>query len=170
MIDRCIKGRFVIAEDVECADGTEIHDMTVIKHSVIGKDNKIWNFVNIYNTTIGEDNTIGSFVEISGTTIGNHCKIEAGTFIPKGVTIHNNVFIGPNVVFTNDRFPRAIGEWKIYPTVVEDDVSIGANCTILPGIILGQGCLIGAGSVVTESVDPFTLVAGKKAMPRRKLQ
>lgn len=169
-LDRCLKGRFVVVEDVKIEDGSEIHDYSVIKHCTIGKNTKIWNFVNLFNCTIGNDNVIGSFTEIGNAKIGDFCKIETGTFIPKGVTIGNRVFIGPNVTFTNDIFPKSTGNWSITPTIIEDDVSIGANCTILPGITLGEGCLIAAGSTVTRSVKPFTLVMGKKAKPKRKLK
>lgn len=84
--------------------------------------------------------------------IGNDCRIQAFAFIPNGVEIGDDVFIGPHVCFTNDKRPSSDGDWQQLTTVIEDGVSIGANCTILPGITLGEGCRIGAGSVVTKSV------------------
>ena len=90
---------------------------------------------------------IGDKVEI-----GDGSKIQAFAFIPNGVTIGKNVFVGPHVCFTNDKFPKAQGDWKQLETIVEDDVSIGANSTILPGITLHKGCRIAAHSVVTKDV------------------
>lgn len=95
--------------------------------------------------------------------IGGGCKIQAFTFIPTGVSIGNNVFIGPRVTFTNDKYPP--GEWS--KTIVEDFVSIGAGAIILPGITLGRGCMIGAGAVVTKSVPAGEVWVGN---PARKLK
>jgi acetyltransferase-like isoleucine patch superfamily enzyme len=166
MIDRCIKGRFIIAEDVDCADGTEIHDMTVIKHSTIGTRNKIWNFVNIYNSTIGEDNTISSFVEIGGSKIGSHNKIEAMTFIPIGVTIGNYCFIGPGVRVANDKYPKVSDNqwsWTVGEVKIGDYVSIGIGSTILPGVTIGEHSFIAAGSLVASDVPPHSFAMGRPA-------
>jgi len=166
MIDRCIKGKFVVAEDVDCADGTEIHDMTVIKHSTIGKGNKIWNFVNIYNSTIGEDNVISSFVEIGGAKIGSHNKIEAMAFIPPGVTIGNYVFIGPRVSFANDKYPKVADDkwsWTVGEVKVGDYVSIGIGSIILPNVTIGEHSFIAAGSLVTSDVPPHSFAMGRPA-------
>ena len=84
--------------------------------------------------------------------IGKGTKIEPFSFIPDGVKIGNNCFIGPHTCFTNDKYPKAKGKWKQLPTIVKDDVSIGANSTILPGITLHKGCRIAAGSIVTKNV------------------
>lgn len=84
--------------------------------------------------------------------IGNNCKIQAFAFIPNGVTIEDNVFIGPHVCFTNDKHPKAQGDWELKNTVVKKGASIGANATILPGITIGENAMIGAGSVVTKDV------------------
>jgi acetyltransferase-like isoleucine patch superfamily enzyme len=96
--------------------------------------------------------------------IGDDCRIQAFVFIPDNVVIGNRVFVGPHTCFTNDPHPPSHGAWKeLDPTVVEDDVSIGANCTILPNITLGKGCKIGAGSVVTKSVKDGDTVYGNPA-------
>jgi len=165
MIDRCIKGKFVIAEDVDCQDGTEIHDMTVIKHSTIGKDNKIWNYVNIYNSTIGDDNTIGSFVEIGGAKIGSHNKIEAFAYIPKGVTIGDRCFIGPKVSFANDKYPKNVGtwEWTVGEVKVGNNVSIGIGSIILPNVTIGDHTFIAAGSLIASDVPPHSFAMGRPA-------
>jgi len=165
-VDRCLKGRFIIAEDVDCEDGTEIHDFSVIKHSTIGKDNKIWNFVNIYNSTIGEDNVISSFVEIGGAKIGSHNKIEAQTFIPPGVTIGNYCFIGPATKFSNDKYPKVADDqwsWTIGEVKIGDYVSIGIGSIILPHVTIGEHPFIAAGSLVTSDVPPHSFAMGRPA-------
>ncbi len=130
---------------------------------------KIWqpDLVNLYGCEIGQNCVIAAFVEIGrGVKIGDNCKVEAGAFIPEGVTIGNNVFVGPNVVFTNDRYPSVSGEWTLKYTVVGDSVSIGANATILSDLIIGEGTVIGAGSVVTKSTNPYSVVYGVPARPK----
>ncbi len=165
-LDRCIKGRFVIAEDVQCEDGTEIHDMTVIKHSVIGAGNKIWNFVNIYKSTIGDDNTISSFVEIGGSKIGSHNKIEAMTFMPIGVTIGNYCFIGPGVRFANDKYPKVSDNqwsWTVGETKIGDYVSIGIGSIILPNVTIGEHSFVAAGSLIASDIPPHSFAMGRPA-------
>jgi len=130
------------------ADGTIIHTPS-----------NIWG-----NVCIGRDCKIAAFVEIGdGVTIGDECKIEAFAFIPPGITIGNRVFIGPHVCFTNDKYPGIGKDWHMPITIVEDYVSIGANATILPGVRLGFGCTVGAGSVVVEDVHQMTTVKGNPA-------
>lgn len=118
---------------------------------------------NIRTKNIGENTIIHSHVWIGEkVVIGNNCKIQAFVFIPDGVTIGNNVFLAPGVIFTNDKNPPSHGKgWT--ETIVEDDVSIGANATILPGLKLSRGCLIGAGSVVTKNIGPNEVWFGNAA-------
>lgn len=125
---------------------------------------------NVYeNAQIGQDCSIGAFVEIQNVKIGDRSRIGANSFIPDNVEIGRDVFIGPHVVFTNDKRPPSHGKWKNDPaTIVEDNVAIGANSTILPSITLGKGCLVGAGSVVTKSVKPGDIVFGNPAKPIKK--
>jgi len=134
-----------------------------IRDCKIGKNTKIWHFVNLYESEIGDNCTIGSFVEIGRAKIGNNCRIEARAFIPEGVTIEDNVFIGPHVCFTNDKYPKAKGEWELKKTLVKEGASIGANATILCGIKIGKNSLIGAGSVVTKDVPDNAIVFGNPA-------
>jgi len=134
-----------------------------MRNCKIGKNTKIWHFVNLYECEIGDNCVIGSFVEIGKAKIGNNCRIEARAFIPEGVTIEDDVFVGPHVCFTNDKYPKAKGDWKLKKTVVKEGASIGANATILCGITIGKNSLIGAGSVVTNDVPDNVIVAGNPA-------
>jgi acetyltransferase-like isoleucine patch superfamily enzyme len=138
---------------------------TVLHEVEYGIDVQIGNNCDLYHCRIGNHTKIKHFVEIQGNVIiGQFCKIQSFVFIPEGTRIGNYVFIGPGVVFTNDKNPRATGEWKMAPVTVEDNVTIGANSTLLPGITLGEGSLVGAGSVVIRSVPPHIKVVGNPAM------
>jgi len=139
----------------------------MIENSEIGRNTQIWhtNLVNIYGCTIGEACSIGSFVEIGKeVVIGDRCRIGSFSFIPEGVMIGKDVFIGPRVTFLNDKHPPSKGKWRNEAkTLVEDEVSIGGGAIILPHIILGFGCRIGAGAVVTKDVAPGVTVVGNPA-------
>lgn len=140
---------------------------------IFGKDVKIHAYVNLYGCCIGDNTMIGAFVEIQkGVQVGNNCKISSHSFICEGVIIGNNVFIGHNVTFINDKYPKAINndgnlqnedDWKVIPTMIEDDASVGSSVTILCGIKIGKGALIGAGSVVTKNVSAYEIWAGNPA-------
>jgi UDP-2-acetamido-3-amino-2,3-dideoxy-glucuronate N-acetyltransferase len=129
--------------------------------------------VNLYGCSIGDGCKIASFVEIQrGVSLGRNVKVEAFAFIPSGVTIEEGAFVGPHVCFTNDRYPRATGEegellggdqWEVVPTVVRRGASIGANATVVCGVTIGEGALVGAGSVVTRDVPAHSLVTGSPA-------
>ena len=132
-------------------------------------DNQIWYFTNIYPTAlIGRDNSIGAYTEIdSGVTIGDRNRIGAYCFIPACVNIGSDCFIGPRVTFTNDKYPPA-GKPKWEYTFIEDKASIGAGVTILPGITVRKGALVGAGSVVTHDIPENEVWAGNPAKFMRK--
>jgi UDP-2-acetamido-3-amino-2,3-dideoxy-glucuronate N-acetyltransferase len=146
---------------------------------ILGKDVKIYAFVNLYGCTIGDESKIGTFVEVQGgVKIGKRVKVSSHTFICEGVTIEDNVFIGHGVMFINDRFPRATtpdGElqtgkdWELIPTIIKKGASIGSNATILCGVTVGEGAIIGAGSVVTKDVPPGVIAAGNPARVLRKI-
>ncbi len=136
----------------------------------VGKNVKIFNFVNAYGCSIDDNSKIGAFVEIQkGASIGKNCKISSHTFICEGVHIEDNVFIGHGVMFTNDLFPRATNpdgsqqtdaDWKVIETIVKKGASIGSNATILCGISIGANALIGAGAVVVKDVPDNAIVVG----------
>jgi UDP-2-acetamido-3-amino-2,3-dideoxy-glucuronate N-acetyltransferase len=144
----------------------------------IGKGSAIYAFVNLYGCEIGENTRIGSFVEIQkGAKIGSNCKISSHTFICEGVTIEDNVFIGHNVTFINDLYPRAANEdgrlqteedWVCLPTLVKQGASIGSGAVLMGGITVGEKAIVGAGSVVTKDVPAATIVAGNPARVLRK--
>jgi acetyltransferase-like isoleucine patch superfamily enzyme len=139
----------------------------------LGRNVRLHGFVNLYGCEIGDDVKIGTFVEIQkGAKIGNRCKISSHTFICEGVTLEDEVFVGHNVAFTNDRYPRATNgngqlqteaDWACIRTLVKRGASIGSGATLLCGITIGENAMIGAGSVVTRDVPPDTVVAGNPA-------
>lgn len=130
----------------------------------IGEDTIVRDFVNLYGCRIGRGCRIAAYVEIQrGVKIGDRCKIEAFAFIPSGVTIEDEVFIGPHACFTNDRVPKAVGDWDVVPTLVKRGASIGANATIVCGVTIGENALVGAGAVVTKDVPANAVVVGAPA-------
>lgn len=139
----------------------------------LGRDVVIRDFVNLYGCRIGDHSRIGTFVEVQkGASIGRNCKIQSHTFICEGVTIEDDVFVGHNVTFINDRFPRATRgdgrlqtdeDWTCVPTLIRSGASIGSSATILCGVTIGENALIGAGSVVTRDVPAGAVVAGNPA-------
>ena len=145
----------------------------------MGKDVKVYDFVNLYGCTIGDRTKIGTFVEIQkGATIGADCKVSSHTFICEGVTIEDGVFVGHNVSFINDKYPRSTNpngamqteaDWDVVPTLVKKGASIGTTTTVLCGVTIGENAIIGAGSVITKDVPPNTVVAGVPARVIRKL-
>jgi UDP-2-acetamido-3-amino-2,3-dideoxy-glucuronate N-acetyltransferase len=139
----------------------------------LGTGVKIFDFVNLYGCAIGDRTKIGTFVEIQkGAVIGSDCKISSHSFICEGVTIEDRVFIGHNVVFINDRFPRATNpdgdlqtedDWAVQKTLVQRGASIGSGSVILCNVTIGENAIVGAGSVVTKDVPPDAVVAGNPA-------
>jgi acetyltransferase-like isoleucine patch superfamily enzyme len=137
---------------------------SVIYYPKVGKGTEIYDQVNLYRCKIGENCKIDAFVYIEeDVEIGDECKIRPFVFIPAGVKIGNRVFIGPRVTFTNDKYPRVHGEWKLLKTTIEDDASIGAGAVILPGIRVGKSAVIGAGAIVTKDVPERAIVYGVPA-------
>jgi UDP-2-acetamido-3-amino-2,3-dideoxy-glucuronate N-acetyltransferase len=139
----------------------------------LGRDVRIYAFVNLYGCEIGDESKIGAFVEIQkGVKIGRRVKVSSHTFICEGVTIEDGAFIGHGVMFINDKYPRATtqsgelqteADWECIPTSVKRGASIGSNATILCGVTVGEQAIVGAGSVVTHNVPPGAIVAGNPA-------
>jgi acetyltransferase-like isoleucine patch superfamily enzyme len=144
----------------------------------LGKDVKLSKFINLYGCEIGDETKIGAFVEIQkNASVGNRCKISSHTFICEGVEIGNDCFIGHGVIFINDKFPRSVRpdgtmmtdeDWTVVPTVVEDGASIGSGVTIICGNRIGNGAIVGAGSVVTCNIPRGEIWAGNPARFLRK--
>jgi acetyltransferase-like isoleucine patch superfamily enzyme len=146
----------------------------------LGENVRIYAFVNLYGCEIGDESRVGTFVEIQkGAHIGKRVKVSSHSFICEGVTIEDNVFIGHGVMFINDKYPRATAQdgqpqteadWILIPTLVKKGASIGSNATILCGVTIGEGAIVGAGSVVTKDVPDWTVVAGVPARKIRELE
>lgn len=136
----------------------------------LGKNVRISSFVNLYGCRIGDNTKIGAFVEIQkGSIIGSDCKISSHSFICEGVTIEDRVFIGHNVTFINDRYPRSVNadgsmktgdDWECVPTLIKEGASIGSSVTILCGLTVGRNSMIGAGTLVLEDVPDNVIFAG----------
>jgi acetyltransferase-like isoleucine patch superfamily enzyme len=158
-------------------DGSTLRISSDVK---LGRDVKIYAFVNLYGCEIGDESRIGTFVEIQrGAHIGKRVKVSSHSFICEGVTIEDEVFIGHGVMFINDKYPRSTNpdgslqteeDWSLVTTRVERRASIGSNATILCGVTIGEGSVIGAGSVVTKDVPANTVVAGNPARILRKIE
>ena len=148
----------MIANDVVLGEGVVIH------HSAL---------VNLYGCVIGKDSRIGTFVEIQkGVSIGSNVKISSHTFICEGVKIEDGVFVGHGVMFINDTYPRAVtregklqteADWQVIETHIKACASLGSNATILGGVLIGEGAMVGAGAVVTRDVPDYAIVAGVPA-------
>ena len=146
----------------------------------LGKDVKIFAFVNLYGCTIGDGSKVGTFVEIQkNAVIGRNVKISSHTCICEGVQIQDDVFVGHNVSFINDKYPRSANadgslqteaDWQVVPTLVKKGASIGTSVTILCGVTIGENAIVGAGSVVTKDVPDNAVVAGNPARILRKLE
>lgn len=162
LIENCTQGKNVF-----------IGTSSIVKNSTIGSETKIWHYCNIYGTpeqqiVVGENTQIGSYAEIKpGVNIGNNCRIQSSVFIPEGVIIGDFVFVGPKVVFTNDKYPSAVKTinktWHLEATKVEEHATIGAHAVIGPGITVGKYAVIGMGSVVTKDVPAYAVVSGNPA-------
>jgi acetyltransferase-like isoleucine patch superfamily enzyme len=143
----------------------------------LGRDVVLSRFINLYGCEVGDETKIGAFVEIQKrASVGKRCKISSHTFICEGVTIEDNVFIGHGVTFINDTYPRATTpggalqsekDWRVERTLIRQGASIGSGATILSNVTIGEHAIVGAGSVVTRDVAPYSIVAGNPAKPLR---
>jgi len=149
------------------------NDKQSLNNVKVGVNVKIFNFVNAYGCSIDDNSKVGAFVEIQkGVNIGKNCKISSHSFICEGVDIEDNVFIGHNVTFINDKFPRATNpdgsmqteaDWKLEKTRIKKGASIGSSVTILCGVTIGENAIVGAGSVVLKDVPANSISAGNPA-------
>jgi UDP-2-acetamido-3-amino-2,3-dideoxy-glucuronate N-acetyltransferase len=147
----------------------------LIEDVEFGTDVFVGPFTNLYGCSIGDETRVGPFVEVQrGASIGRRCKIQSHSFICDGVEIGDGVFVGHNVVFINDKRPRATNDdgelqtqddWTLVPTVVERGVSLGSGAIIMGGVRIGERALVGAGAVVTADVGPGETVVGSPARP-----
>ena len=146
---------------------TRIHpSATIDSGAEIGDGSMVWVNVQIREgAKIGKNCVLSKDVYVDcNVSVGDQCKIQNSVSIYDGVTIESQVFVGPNASFTNDKVPRAFNtDWEITKTLVQQGASLGANCTIICGIVIGEYAMIAAGSVVTKDVPPYTLVAGNPA-------
>lgn len=148
-------------------DTVFVHEKAIVEQgAVLGRGTRVWAFAHILpGAVVGEDCNIcdGVFIE-NDVVVGDRVTIKLGVQLWDGVRLENNVFIGPNATFTNDPFPRSRQHLTEYvKTVVREGASIGANATILPGIVIGQRAMVGAGAVVTGNVPPYAIVTGNPA-------
>lgn len=154
-------------------------DKKNINNVKLGKDVKIFDFVNLYGCSIDDGTKVGTFVEIQkNATIGKNCKISSHTFICEGVHIEDNVFVGHNVTFINDKVPRATNEdgslqsesdWSVTETFIKKGASIGSSSTIMCGVTIGENSVIGAGAVVTKDVPANSVAVGVPAKVVKKI-
>lgn len=149
-----------------------IHPLADVQQAIIGKGTKVWQFVVILKgAQIGDNCNICAHSLIEGDVIiGNNVTIKSGVYLWDAIRIEDNVFIGPNASFANDKFPRS----KQYPDVfqsilIKKGASIGANATILPGLTIGEYAMVGAGAVVTKDIEPYSVVVGNPAKKIREL-
>jgi len=153
---------------------TFIHPTAIVETTFLGDNTKIWAYAHICkDAKIGSNCVIGEGVYIGpSVTVGDNCKIQNHSLIYEGVEIENDVFIGPNVITTNDFFPRAIGDWKhrFMKTYIKKGASICANVTLVCGNEIGENSMVGAGSVVTHNVEPNDIVYGNPAISKKELQ
>ncbi len=146
----------------------------------LGRDVRLAAFINLYGCEVGDETKIGAFVEVQkGVKIGKRCKVSSHSFLCEGVSIEDEVFIGHNVTFINDRYPRAttVGgelkteqDWTCTATVVKRRASVGSSATVLCGVTIGENAIVGAGSVVTKDVPANAVVAGNPARVLKMLK
>lgn len=144
-----------------------IHALSDVQSKNIGKDTNIWQYcVVLSNAKIGDNCNICShcFIE-NDVVIGNNVTVKNGVYLYDGITVEDDVFIGPNATFCNDRYPKSKNkDFKLEPVVIKKGASIGANATILPGVTIGENALVGAGAIVTKNIDANTKIINERIL------
>ena len=143
-----------------------LHPLSDVQSPQVGAGSRIWQFVVVLpGARIGTDCNVCSHCFIEGdVVVGDRVTLKNGVQLWDGLRIGNDVFVGPNATFTNDKMPRSRQfQERVLETVVEDGASIGAGATILPGLRIGAGAMVGSGAVVTRSVPPYAIVGGNPA-------
>jgi UDP-2-acetamido-3-amino-2,3-dideoxy-glucuronate N-acetyltransferase len=149
-----------------------IHKLSDCLNMNIPETTNIWQYVVVLQgSIIGENCNICAhcFIE-NKVKIGNNVTVKCGVYLWDGITLEDNVQIGPNVTFTNDKYPRAKNDFKLQNTIIKNNASIGAGCVILGGITIGQNAMIGAGSLVTKDIPANELWVGSPAKFVRKIE
>lgn len=148
------------------------HPLSLVETINVGEGTRIWAFTHVLpGARIGRDCNICDHVFVENdVVVGDRVTVKCGVQLWDGVRLEDDVFIGPNATFTNDAFPRSKQPFELLLTIVQRGASIGANATILPGIMIGEGAMVGAGAVVTRDVPPHTLVVGNPARVVRSLE
>lgn len=150
---------------------TFIHETAVVDSDAIGAGTRIWAFAHVMEgAVIGGDCNIcdHTYVE-GGVVVGDRVTIKSGVYLWEGTRLGNDVFVGPQATFTNDRWPRSRQPYVCEGITIDDGASIGAAAVLLPGVTVGAGAMVGAGAVVTRDVPPHTLVVGSPARVVRSL-
>lgn len=141
-----------------------IHELSDVQSKNIGKDTNIWQYcVVLPNAKIGDNCNICShcFIE-NDVVIGNNVTVKNGVYLYDGITVEDDVFIGPNATFCNDRYPKSKNkDFKLESIVIKKGASIGANATILPGVTIGENALVGAGAIITKDVEKNSKVINR---------
>jgi len=148
------------------ATSSFVHETAIVEPGArVGERTRVWHHAHVRDgAVVGADCTLGRNVYIDvGARVGDRVKIQNNVSVYQGVTLEDEVFVGPSAVFTNDRYPRAEGDWELVPTIVRSGASIGANSTIVCGVEIGAWAMVGAGSVLTRSVAAHELVVGNPA-------
>ena len=149
----------------------KIHPKAEVQSAHIGHGTTVWQFVLIFpGAKVGEDCNVCAHTLIENDVIiGDRVTIKSGVYLWDGMRVGNDVHLGPNATFTNDLYPRSKQKFKYPLTIIEDGASIGANATLLPGVRIGRGAMIGAGSVVTKDIPGYSVAIGNPAVVIRKL-
>jgi UDP-2-acetamido-3-amino-2,3-dideoxy-glucuronate N-acetyltransferase len=149
----------------------KIHPKAEVQSTSIGGGTRVWQFAIILaDAIVGENCNIcaHTFIE-NDVIVGDRVTIKSGVYLWDGMRVGSDVHLGPNATFSNDRFPRSKREFKYPLTIIEDGASIGANATLLPGVRIGKGAIVGAGAVVTKDIPEYSVAIGNPAVVTRRL-